>query len=123
MMHLTYSDKDLLVGDEVARLIVEYAASLARDGSADTVEVRAYGSDADEVLATLLLGQGAPIMTETSHTSMNEPDNAGVVAYIRERMNSDDAPPAALPMEDTDDSSMDAFEHEWNGASDGPASR
>ena len=35
MMHVTFVGKSLLVGDEVAELIVEYAASLARSGGAD----------------------------------------------------------------------------------------
>jgi hypothetical protein len=118
MMHLTYSEKDLLVGDEVARLIVDYAAALANNGKADTVEVRAFGSDGDEVLATLLLGQGAPVMIETSNTSMIEPDNDGVVGYLRERLAAADEAPAAQPV--VDDSSMDAFEQEWNGAAEGP---
>ena len=32
MKHLTFSTKNLLVGDDVADMVVRYAAGLARDG-------------------------------------------------------------------------------------------
>ncbi len=86
MKHVTFAEKSLLVGDEVADLLMEYAALVAASGQADTVDVRAFGSDGQEVVATLLLDQGVPIMAETSHTSMVEPDNAEALEYMRGRM-------------------------------------
>ncbi|WP_108251075.1 hypothetical protein [Planctomonas deserti] len=86
MKHLTYADKNLLVGDEVADLLLQYAARLASSGVADTVDVHAISSDGDEVTATFLLGEGAPLMTETTHSTVPEPDNTGAVQQITERM-------------------------------------
>ena len=86
MKHVTFADKSLLVDDETADMMLEYAAALARNGSADAVDIHAFGSDGDEVTATLLLDAGAPIMAETANTSMNEPDNAEALSYMREQL-------------------------------------
>jgi hypothetical protein len=113
MMHVTFSEKSLLVGDEIAELLLEYAAALARTGGADTVKVKAYGADGDKVVAMLLLDEGAPLMAETTHSDLPEPDNADVTTYIREHLAAMAAPAPALPVEDPDD--MASFETEWTG--------
>jgi hypothetical protein len=102
MMHVTFSDKTLLVGDEIAQLLLEYAAALARTGGADTVRVQAYGADADKVVAMLLLDEGAPLMAETTHTDLPAPDNEEAAAYIRECMGVIATQHAAQPVEDAD---------------------
>jgi hypothetical protein len=86
MKHLTYANKSLLVGDEVADLLLQYSARLASSGSADTVEVHAIGSDGNDVTATFLLGEGAPLMAETSTTQLPEPDNTVAVQQITDGM-------------------------------------
>lgn len=85
-MHLTYADKSLLVGDEIGDLLLEYAALLASNNIADTVEVRSISSDGDEVVAKFLLGEGAPLMTETTHSTLEEPDNLEAEVYVREQI-------------------------------------
>jgi hypothetical protein len=86
MKHVTYSEKSLLIGDEAADLLLEYASALVNVGRGDTVDVHAFGSDGQEVVATFLLEAGAPLMAETTHTSMNEPDNWEAIAYMREHI-------------------------------------
>ena len=86
MKHVTYSDKSLLVGDIAADLLMRYAAALANTNGADTVDIRAIGSDGADVVATFLLDAGAPMMAETSTASVKEPDNAEAEVYMRERM-------------------------------------
>jgi len=86
MRHVTFSEKSLLIGDEAAALLIEYAALLANLKRADTVDFNAIGADGADVVATFLLDAGAPLMTETTNSSMAEPDNSVAVAYIRERM-------------------------------------
>ena len=83
MKHLTYADKSLLIGDDTADLLLEYAAALATGHAGDTVTLNAISSDGDEVEATLLLGQGAPVMAETSTTKAPEPDNTDANRYLR----------------------------------------
>jgi hypothetical protein len=121
MMHLTYAEKSLLVGDEVAELVIEYAAALARNGGADTVHIVAYGADSDKVVAVLLLGSGTPLMGESTHTDMPEPDNAEAIAYVRERLANITSPPAAQPV-DGDANPMAAYEQEFDNNSTPPPS-
>jgi hypothetical protein len=85
-MHLTYADKSLLVGDDVAKALIEYAAALASARLGDSVTVRAYGADGEPVDAVLLLDTGAPIMAESTRSDLPEPENAEVYAYLREKM-------------------------------------
>jgi hypothetical protein len=110
MMHLTFSDKSLLVGDEIARLVIEYAAALASAGRADTVEIVAYGADSDKVTALLLLDEGAPLMGESTHTDLPEPDNSAATEYVREQLNNLTSPPAVGPTDDAGTNDMSDFE-------------
>jgi hypothetical protein len=89
------ADKDLLVGDLAADTIVEYAALLARQSSGDTVELHAVSGDGDEVVATLLLNSGTSLMVETTHSSLQEPDNSAAVEYMRAQMQLIQSPPPA----------------------------
>jgi hypothetical protein len=111
MMHLTYSDKALLVGDEAAHLAIEYAAALARSGDADTVTLTAYGADGDKVEATLLLDQGAPFMGESTHSDLPEPDNSEAVAYMKHRLDLLESPPHAVPLAEDDDTIAELEKH------------
>ncbi len=86
MKHITYADKSLLVGDDAADTITEYAALLPAEGSADTVTLAGYGADGDDVEATFVLDQGTTLMAETTHSSIPEPDNADAVAKMREKI-------------------------------------
>jgi len=86
MMHLTFADKNLLTGNDAAELLLEYTAALASERRADTVKVACIGIDGNEVVATFVLGEGAPIMGETTNSHQPEPDNSAAIAYMRERM-------------------------------------
>jgi len=97
MKHLTYADKSLLIDDATADALLEYAAVLARTHDADTVTVAAYSTDGQDVEATLLLDTGAPIMNESSHSTMTEPDNGPALAYLREQIELRSAPPMISP--------------------------
>jgi hypothetical protein len=84
MKHITYGDKSLLVGDDIADALLDYAAFMTTEGIGDTVEVHAISSDGDEVTASFLLGSGVTMMAETTHTSLPEPDNTQALEYIKE---------------------------------------
>lgn len=88
MKHLTVADKSLLVGDEAADLLVDYAALLAQVHSGDRVDMNAVSSDGDEVVATFLLTPGTMLMSESTHSAMPEPANEQAIAYMRERIRS-----------------------------------
>lgn len=95
--HLTYANKSMLVGDETADLIVEYAALLAHTRDGDTVTLHVINSDGNEAEATFLLDTGAPLMAETVNTSVPEPDNSDAEDYMREQLlwRADSSPAAA----------------------------
>jgi hypothetical protein len=107
MMHITFADKNFVVGDEAATTTLKYAAMLARDANADTVTLHAISSDGDEVDTILLLDAGAPLMAETVHSSVPEPDNAVAVSYMNVQMerflgSNTVVPDDAAEIEDTD---------------------
>ena len=99
MKHLTMAEKSLLLGDEAADLLMEYAAVLGQTDSADTVVLSAYGDDGDPVDVTFLLNGGTSILSESSESPMTEPDNAEGIRYMREKMRLIQSPPHAQPME------------------------
>ena len=102
MKHVTYAEKSLLVGNEAADVLLEYAAVVARTGSADTVNVMALGAEGNDVVATFLLGAGTVLMAESANTTVEEPDNTAIVAYMRARIVALSSPPPAHPYGDDD---------------------
>jgi hypothetical protein len=98
MKHITYAQKSLLVGDEAADVLLQYAAFLAANGSADNVEIRGVGVDGEEVVATLVLGNGIDLMAETTRSVLPEPDNSAALAYMRERSSAIEGTTARSPV-------------------------
>ncbi|MDN4613227.1 hypothetical protein P5G50_02075 [Leifsonia sp. F6_8S_P_1B] len=98
MKHVTYSDKSLLVGDEVADLLMEYATQLGRMSQTDTVTLRAIGADGNEVSASFLLNPSTILMVESASTTATEPENDLAEQYLQSRINglrqSFEVPPA-----------------------------
>jgi hypothetical protein len=97
MMHLTFADKSLLVGDAVADLLVEYTAVLAQRGEADTITLTAYGSDGQKVTAKFALSEGAALLAESTQTDLPDPENGEAESYLREQILQRTSPPPALP--------------------------
>lgn len=100
MKHVTYAEKSLLVGDEAADTITEYAALLARHGSADRVTLTALGIDGSTVEATFVLDQGTVLMAESTHSTIPEPDNTEVVRSMHEKIDRLSSPPSVSPSDD-----------------------
>lgn len=82
MRHITFGEKSFLLGNEAADAVLKYAALLAQHHTADTVTLNAISSDGDEVMVTMLLDTGAPLMLETTHNSQPEPENSVAVSYM-----------------------------------------
>jgi hypothetical protein len=106
--HLTYSNKSMLVGDEAADLLIEYAAILAHNGDADTVTLHVINQDGNETEAKFLLDTGAPLMAETVYSSMPEPDNSDAENYMREQIILRANP---FPAPSADQPSSSGYEH------------
>ncbi|KZE92816.1 hypothetical protein AVP42_02080 [Agromyces sp. NDB4Y10] len=101
MMHVTFADKGLLVGDRVADLLVEYCAVLARHGDADTVQLNAYGTDGQKIVAKFALSEGAALLAESTETDLPDPDNEEAERYLLARIDRRTSPPPARPAHDT----------------------
>jgi hypothetical protein len=99
MKHITYSDKSLMVGDEAADTLLAYAAALADAEHADTVTLAGIGATGENVDATFLLDAGSNLMAESVASTLPEPDNAEVVARMKEAMELRFTPPHAVPEE------------------------
>lgn len=86
MKHIKYADKTLLVGDDAADTIVEYATALAQSDAADNVNLDGYGPDGQDTTASFVLNAGTVLMAETTHSSISERDNHEVIAYMKDRI-------------------------------------
>jgi len=103
MKHVTYGDKALLVDDEAADWLMEYARALGSAHMTDTVTLRAIGPDGNDVEATFLLNAGTELMNETANTVAQGPPNHEMVAYMQERTRLIVAPPDIQPVLDSSD--------------------
>ena len=95
MKHVTYAEKSLLMGDDVVELMMEYAVLLARQNSADSVNVEVIGTDGGLVTATFLLGPATIMVAETARSSYPEPDNGPALQYLAEQIGLIKTPPLA----------------------------
>jgi len=95
MKHISFADKTLFVGDDVADLLVEYAALLGAAQSADSVRVSAVGQDGNEVEVDFVLNAATNIASETTNSTMQPPANDEAEAYMRERIGVLQNPPKA----------------------------
>jgi hypothetical protein len=86
MKHITFADKNFLVGDSAADAVLEYTCMLGETHTADTIDINAIGADGDAVHATLFLSAGVPLVSETTNSLLPEPDNSETVAYIEGRL-------------------------------------
>jgi hypothetical protein len=102
------ADKSLLIGDEAADLLLEYAALLAQIGRGDSIQLRAIGADGDEVTVGFLLNSGTVLLTETSSSTLPEPDNSGTIGYMRKRLESYNLPPDDGPLDEPEPSDDDS---------------
>jgi hypothetical protein len=102
MKHLTYADKSLLVDDAAVDSIMEYARALGVAGKTDMVELRAIGSDGNEVVATFLLNANTEMIAESASSTAELPPNDEAVSYMREQTRLLLQPPPARDLEDED---------------------
>ena len=91
MKHVTMAEKSFLVGDEVAEVLIQYAALLGKVGSADSVTIRSLGVDGELVEALFLLNSGTVMMAESTHSKVPEPDNSDALQYMRDQIDKYDS--------------------------------
>lgn len=86
MKQVTYADKSVLMGDDAADVLLEYARLLADNGRADSVTLRAISPDGNTVHTSFLLGPSAAMLVESTNSDIRVPDNDDTVADMKERI-------------------------------------
>jgi hypothetical protein len=97
MKHISFANKSLLVGDDLAYVLLDYWALLAERADADIVEVRVLNTEGIVSSETVPLEAAVPLRVEPASLPFCEPDNADALAYLRRRIWSMTSPPWALP--------------------------
>ena len=87
MDRVHYAGDDFLTGSEIARALVEYAAALARFGSAASVEIPIRHEDGSTGVATLLVGPASQLISEhadhADHADLEELVDEPLVERLR----------------------------------------
>jgi hypothetical protein len=65
----------------------------------DTVILNAIDEHGDITVASFVLGAGVNLMTQTSSSALQEPDNPEAVQYMNRKLGEIASPPAAQPIE------------------------
>jgi len=97
MKHISFADKTLFVNDDAADLLVEYAALLGAEQSADSVRLRAIGQDGNEVEVDLVLNAATNLASESTNSAAEAPQNEEAVEYLRSRIDAIRNPPGVGP--------------------------
>jgi hypothetical protein len=111
MKHITFADKNFLVGDSTADAVMDYAAMLGQGRTADTIKLNAIDADGDEVQATMFLSAGVPLVSESTTSTLPEPDNTAAMIYMEGRL--------ALQVSPGPFDPDPFFEHDFGGYDDG----
>lgn len=108
MKLINYGDTDWLIGDDAADLLLEYSVLMAKGGTADSVDVNVLTSHGEPEHVSLLIGPATMMTARPMDTEFPEPDNAGTVADVRERIQAIESPPSVQPSEP--DTVLDDFD-------------
>jgi hypothetical protein len=95
MKHVTYAEKSLLMGDEAAETLLEYARLLADNETSDTVTLTSISPDGNTVEASFLLTPSTILMVESTNSEVTPPDNSDAIAEMQERIDAIARPMAA----------------------------
>ncbi len=99
MKHVTFGEKAILVGDDAADALLEYARVIGDAGTADTVTLNAIGPDGNTVEVGILLNSSTSLIVEGTNSDVRAPENDEAVAEMRERIEALTRPLTAQPDE------------------------
>ena len=83
MREIHYADSSLVTSDEIAAVVMEYAAALANRGEAATLTVPALGLDDGETRVEMLLGPASQVLSTPVHDERVPPGDQGFVEEVR----------------------------------------
>ncbi len=85
MRRVTYVDESVIVGDRFGSLILDYAASLARNSTSEPLHFISL-SDEGEVETAFLLGPASQLVVVKTESLIREPDNSEAEEFMRSRI-------------------------------------
>ncbi len=85
MRRVTYVGESVIVGDEFGMLILDYAASLARNATSEPLHFVSL-NDEGEVETAFLLGPASQLVVVKTESLMREPDNRKAEEFMRSRI-------------------------------------
>jgi hypothetical protein len=85
MRRVSYVGETVVVGDEFGMLILEYAASLARNNTSEPLRFLGL-NDEGEVETAFLLGPASQVVVVKTNSLLPEPDNTEAEEYMRSRI-------------------------------------
>ena len=97
MKLINYADTDWLIGDEAADLMLEYSVLMAREGTADSVDICVIAMDGTHQTVSILLGPATMMTARHVDSEAAEPDNSQVIEEVRARIHAILSPPSVLP--------------------------
>lgn len=97
MRIITYDGGDWLVGDEMASVLIEYSVIMARQGSADSVDVAGLTLEGAPQQVSVVLGPATMMSTRSIEVDFAEPDNSATVATVRGYIDAIESPQPVLP--------------------------
>lgn len=86
MKRIHYTSGSVLTGDEAADTLLEYAAALARNGTADTVVLNTVPTVQGEQTTRFLVGPASELVASGEQTLEAEPDNSEAIAYMKRQI-------------------------------------
>ena len=110
MKHVTFGDKSLLMDDEAADTLLEYARLIGDASAADSVTLTAIGPDGNTIEAGILLNTSTNLIVESTNTEVAPPDNSAAVQEMRERIEAITRPATARPEERWTEADYDSTE-------------
>lgn len=97
MKLINYGDTSLLLGDDMADLLLEYSVLLARSGSADSTSVNALDVNGAELHLHILIGPATMMTASEAESEFAAPDNTAALSEVREKIAAIVTPPSVLP--------------------------
>ena len=95
MKHVSFGEKTLLMGDDIAQALVEYARILGNESRADTVTAKGIGPDGNTVDITFLLNAATTLVIESTDSDIEPPENDEAVRYVNDSIERIQRPPTA----------------------------
>jgi hypothetical protein len=86
MKRIRYMDQSYLVADSTGRLMMDFAAALAKIGASEHVRFRGLDPNHEEIEVEIMIGPATQMLSEHVEVDESAPDNRDVEDSMRERI-------------------------------------